>query len=658
MTTERAGLRRFHDRTWRWVIAAWLMAEVMLGACWFWFRNPAVLSTTPGLFFRFAALFGTVVFSDPALAVRIQITRCGLLVTAIAMAAMAYLERDRLRRSIDSLIHLKSDPLNLAIFRIVVFWQIYNICYVDLITRIASLPAGLQYPPQTGLPRIGVLAAWAFWPQHLVDAGTIHLGVTVMKWAAVAGAIGFFSRSSAALVSILFLLAWGRLQWYGKVDHVHHLVWFALILMLSPSGDALSFDSVRAAIKRARDGVTSPPLPGQRYGTPLALCMLLVGVLYFFPGLWKISRSGLDWVFSDSPKFMMQTEWKLYGDWLPLFRFDQYPALYHSGALFTLLFELTFIFLLLFRRTRWWAPLLGFGFHWMTYFTLNIEFETLRNCYVLFVDWAGLFRWIGQKLFPSKLTFFYPPSTAARRAIAVLRRFDFFGRIEYVEHEPSLKGAAVPINGLIDDRPVEGLTLYRLAASRLLLLWPALPILYVLPAGPPPSRIDIVAAKATVPEIARQPRWTQGPGPALVMGCVLLAANICAGAVRAMDGWPVACYPPFDGLSAPAYRTLQIWVTLKDGQQHLIVPDDYRKTFGNRWSNLLQRILNTKDERDRSRRLKLVWQVLASQDPALGETTSVRFVSVRTFVDPARGDQASDDPEVLLETRVELPGKQ
>jgi hypothetical protein len=635
------------DRLWRWVVALWLSAVVPLAALWDWFRGPAAVSRSPALLLQIASWFGSVVFPDPALAIRIQITRCALVLTAAALAAIVLLERDHVVRSIRDLIDMQSDPLNLAIFRIVVFWQIYTICYPDFIARIASLPAGLQYPPQTGIPRIGILAAWAFWPAHLVDAHTIFVCVTAMKWAAVAGAIGLFSRSSAALVTFLFLFAWGRLQWYGKIDHHHHLLWFAMILMLSPCGDALSLDSIFSAIRRANRGITAPLSPGRRYGTPLAFCMLLIGVIYLFPGLWKISRSGLDWALSDSPRFMMQTEWKLYGDWAPLFRFDQHPALYHLGALSTMLFELSFFFLLLFRRTRRWAPLSGFGFHWMTSVTLNIQFETLRNCYVVFVDWSRLFGWIGRKLFPEDLAIFFPPSPEYRRTVAVLRGFDVLGRIQWTERQGSVPDLSYPATGVIRDRKRKGFALHRLAAARMPLLWPALPFLYLI--SYPLAR----GGSAMAPVSATQTNSYGGrPTAVIVIGSLLLIASIWAGAIRAMDGWPFACYPPFDGLSEPSYRTLQIWATFDDGQERLIVPDDYRRTFGNRWSNLLQRILATRDESDRDRRLSLVWKVLARQESVFAQITRVRFVSVRSFVNPNQWKQAPDDPQLLLDAQI------
>lgn len=530
----------------RWLIPVvlWFFVTLVLVLIWRACWNPAVVQNLPHWFLRIASLTGSVLYEDPGLAVRIQLSRLMVIATAAVGVWIAVLEKPRLVNAIRSLICQESDPLNLAIFRIVVFWQIYQICDFDFIIRIASLPTGLQYPPQSGIPPVGFLAHFAHWPLHTISPAVLGPSGVVMKYAALTAAFGLFSRTSAAVVSLIFLIFWSRLQWYGKVDHLHHLLWFALLLAVSPSGDALSVDRI---IARARGYRT--PAPGRQYGAPLAFAMILMGVVYFFPGLWKICRSGLDWSLSDSPRLMMQEQWRLYGDWLPAFRYDQHPWLYHVGALGVQLFELSFLFLLLGRWTRLLAGVMGLSFHLMTSVTLNIGFESLRDCYVVFVDWASVLR----KLYRTRL-----PIAAPTAAIH-------------------------PLRGTV------------------------------------------------------------------TIGALLVAGNLWAGAIRAMDGWPFACYPPFDGLSQPFYRTLRMDVTMSDGATRVIVPDEYRTIFRNRWNNLLQRILDTRDEDDRRARLRLVWTTLARTDPVIGSAHHVRFYSVRSFVDPSHWSKEPDDPQFLYE---------
>lgn len=551
---------------WVVVLAVWFACVVALVSAWFVCRSTDGAASLPHWFVWMAAQTGSVLYIDPALKERVQISRLLVIVTALALGAVGLVERRRLARALSELWNYESYPVNLAVFRVVVFWQIYKICDFPFIQRLAMLPAGLQYPPQTGL-----LGAWARWPLHTLSPDAIGVLGVAMKYAAITAAIGLFSRTSAGVVCFVFLVAWSRLQWYGKVDHLHHLLWFALLLALSPSGDALSVDGLIRRVRRGSRGGTASFEKARRYGAPLAISMVLMGVIYLFPGLWKICRSGLDWALSDSPRQMMQLEWKFYGDWLPVFRFDQHPLLYKTAAMGTMLFELSFLFLLLGRRARYVAAVLGVGFHLMTYYVLNIGFESLRDCYVIFLNWRGLLDWVERRVSRALLLRALPARALARR--------------EATDNAGVVRG-----------------------------------------------RVPMVLG---------------------VVGLVLIVGNIWVGAIRAMDGWPLACYPPFDGLSEPSYRTIRIVVTLDDGSNRTIVADDYRTTFRNRWNNLLQQILDNPSEGTRRRQLTLVWQVLATKQDWVARAQKVRFITVRSFVDPSLWKQEPDDEQLLYEAPVE-----
>ena len=271
---------------WVVVVAVWCACVVALLYAWVVCHSPDGAASLPHWFVWIAGRTGTVVYPDPLLTLRVQISRLLVIATAVALAAVGVVERPRLARALSELWNYESYPLNLAVFRIVVFWQIYKICDFPFIQRLAMLPAGLQYPPQTGL-----LGAWARWPQHTLSPDAIGVFGVAMKYAAVAAAIGLFSRTSAAVVCFVFLVAWSRLQWYGKVDHLHHLLWFALLLALSPSGDALSVDWLMARLRKLGQQWT-PPGKARRYGAPLAISMVLMGVIYLFPGFGRSAAPG------------------------------------------------------------------------------------------------------------------------------------------------------------------------------------------------------------------------------------------------------------------------------------------------------------------------------------------------------------------------------
>ena len=95
---------------------------------------------------------------------------------------------------------------------------------------------------------------------------------------------------------------------------------------------------------------------------PLRFVQLLLGLIYFFPGFWKVWWGGLDWVLSENLKFQMYLKWMEVSSWTPFFRLDQYPLLYKSAAIAAVAFELSFIFLIFLPRLYVFAPLGGLIF--------------------------------------------------------------------------------------------------------------------------------------------------------------------------------------------------------------------------------------------------------------------------------------------------------
>jgi len=84
--------------------------------------------------------------------------------------------------------------------------------------------------------------------------------------------------------------------------------------------------------------------------------------------------------------------------WLPLFRIDQYPLLYKLSALLTVLFEISFLFLIFIPRLRIVAIVGGLLFHNITNALMSISFWTLQICYVVFIDWYYIYNKIKRYL--------------------------------------------------------------------------------------------------------------------------------------------------------------------------------------------------------------------------------------------------------------------
>jgi len=287
----------------------------------------------------------------------------------------------------------KDSAINLAVFRFVLFSMIFLHVNTGHFVGLAEVPIDLRVIP--------------FGSNGLVElVGINHTLVwfmcVVCKLACIAAALGLFTRLStiAAAVTAIYVLLIP--ECFGKVDHDHHMVWFAALLAASPCGHALSIDALLARRKRPSNACYAVPEQAVCYGLPLRFVWLLMGVIYFFPGLSKLTLEGIQWFNGAALVASLHNQWARLS-WLPAFRIDRYSILCMAGGSATILFELSFLFLILFRRTRKVAAFAGLFFHAMTCLFLRIPdliswqtflsqtFASLIACYVSFFDWSRIF---------------------------------------------------------------------------------------------------------------------------------------------------------------------------------------------------------------------------------------------------------------------------
>lgn len=191
------------------------------------------------------------------------------------------------------------------------------------------------------------------------------LWVQVASWvyvtAAVCVVVGLFTRPAllALLASAFYVFAIRQLG--GNVLHNMHLLWFLAILCVSDVGKAP--DPRAAAIS-------------------LFWIRSLLGIIYFFPGYWKLRASGLAWALSDNLANQMHAKWFEFGT-VPILRLDAHEGVLHALGVGTLLFELGFIVLVhLGPRIRLLLLAGGLVFHWMIQWQLKIPFASLWVCYL------------------------------------------------------------------------------------------------------------------------------------------------------------------------------------------------------------------------------------------------------------------------------------
>jgi len=305
----------------------------------------------------------------------------------LLLMAMAFRPRTTTRLAREFFL-ARTPPINLAVLRIVLFSEIIlnsfvlggtptwdeAIWFCRVPTELITLPVGIRFL----VKQMHIPADW------LVNETWVRLCWQAFSITCFTGLVGVCSRTSAAVAAVSGFFAMGIPEFYGFVDHYHHWLWFAALLAVSPCGDALSVDAVYAKLTGGAIAVGRAAC----YALPLRFAWLLIGLIYFFPGFWKLWNCGYKWALSDNLKNMMYATWL--GGWKPVFQLDQHPWLYQAGGVFTIVFELSFILLIFVPRLRPLALIGGLLFHFSTWISLDIFFWDLLGLYVVFIDWSEL----------------------------------------------------------------------------------------------------------------------------------------------------------------------------------------------------------------------------------------------------------------------------
>ena len=246
------------------------------------------------------------------------------------------------------------------------------------------VPALLLLAP--GFQHGVVVAAWdpARWvvPEGLgwfvnllpINPTLARLAQIVTAFSAFCALAGVMARPALVALTLSSFYLFSIAQLTGFVWHDMHLLWFVALLAASPCDDVLAFDA-----RRSLDA------QGVEYAAPLVCFRLLLSAIYFFPGLHKVLESGIAWVLSDNLRNQLYYKWAQHGV-VPEFRIDEYPWLLQLGGAFVLTFELGFPVLVLVRRTRPLAALLGVFFHLLSAWIFRIPFASLWICYVALFD--------------------------------------------------------------------------------------------------------------------------------------------------------------------------------------------------------------------------------------------------------------------------------
>lgn len=280
---------------------------------------------------------------------------------------------------------IQKTALDLSVFRILFFGffavgLFFNPSAVsDQVEPFVNLPQSAQ----VDMPFMG------WYPKIIPINSTMITIASVLFYISIfTSLLGFKTRWSILIftVSLFYLFIIPNL--YGKVNHNHHLIWIPAILAFSPCADRFSIDSLLRGQSNTQT-INSQ----EKYKTPFIFIWVLMGLIYFFPGFWKVWSHGLDWALTDNIRNQLYYKWFQLGDvqsWTPFFRIDKYPIMYKSIGIFTIIFELSFIPLILNKSTRKLGIAMGLLFHIGTYLFMHIFFIVLVWAYLSFVNWHNL----------------------------------------------------------------------------------------------------------------------------------------------------------------------------------------------------------------------------------------------------------------------------
>lgn len=267
--------------------------------------------------------------------------------------------------------------MSLALLRIAIALVALFSSEIEIARDVATRPSALWTAPE-GLGTLVRLAP--------PTVASVDVAIAVLRGSAALTALGIATRASAGVLATSMFYVFGVAQLSGAVMHDMHLVWFAALSALAPSGSALSLD----AWARGRPWGPAPEA-GNAASVAIAASRLFLGLVYFFPGVHKLAtHRGLAWITSDALRDQILFKWFESGGEPPWPRIDHAPALLHVAAAGVVAFELSMPLLVSFARTRAIAFALAVGFHALAGHFMRIPYPALAVCAVVLLPGAAL----------------------------------------------------------------------------------------------------------------------------------------------------------------------------------------------------------------------------------------------------------------------------
>ena len=555
---------------------------------------------------------------------------------------------------------------NLAIFRIVFLGFV---AFPGARGMVLWTHYGMPLLPQNVWDPISF---YRYLPLAIVTNATLAHSLAVANAVLIGMAlVGLCTRWTLSLATVLSLYVFGLIENQGKIDHFHHVLWIMALLAVGPSGRFLSVDSIWLAIRHADTGRVEPPIPEKAALLTLRSCWVLIGLVYLFPGLAKLhSAMTQGWASPDNLRALLWHKWfelHLYhaGFVLPP-RVDELPsAMLTIAGTTTILFEVGFVVLVLFRGVRPFLVLAGLAFHIGNAYFMSIPFTHLLQAYPCLIDWTGLGRRLWHLGGREPLIVLYDGGCRlCRRTVALLRSFDLLDDLEPVDglsgdprrqQFPNLTDAMLTHDLYAADgrRVAGGYDAYKRIAARLPILCWAGPLMRWGPVSKVGNRIYRRIADSRTCAIAdRQATHPLGTpaGTRLIflVAAVLIVSEVgisslevgydvaqyhfgerhpiphlLAKASWRFTSWPFDVYPTF---SRPSASQVEIWearAVLSTGREIAIAPSAYEAVFGHSaksWVAVQTTLAEHNPERQRARSLDVIRSVWPFEPAEVRET--------------------------------------
>jgi len=260
-------------------------------------------------------------------------------------------------------------------------------------TRIVLCAIFLSSPEPTEALHIAAKGAHAwvapeglswFAAQVPMSAAVTAIAYRMYITCAFLGLAGLYTRFAlpGLLGSAFYLFAIRQLT--GVVLHDMHLLWMLALLLFATSERTWSVDAW------FRKGASFGPAQAteRKQSTFLFWARTLLGLVYFFPGLWKLRAQGLSWALSDNLQNQLWAKWFQHGT-VPTVRLDLHPGVLHVLGIATIAFELGFIMLVhIGPRVRIGLAVAGIAFHLSIERFMFIPFSSLWLCYIVLLSGA------------------------------------------------------------------------------------------------------------------------------------------------------------------------------------------------------------------------------------------------------------------------------